>query len=75
MRSFTHWARKQPALGFYTLHFAQQSGSFPRGGIARSGTEAGIHTKAYLLPAALIGDQEIAGSFFVAYFLTGRFNL
>ncbi len=75
MRSFTHWARKQPALGFRAMHFAQQPGSFPRGGLARSGTEAGIHTKAYLLPAALIGDHEIAGSFFVAYFLTGRFSL
>ncbi len=74
-RSFSRWALRQPARGFYAMHFAQQPGSFPRGSIARSGTEAGIHTKAYLLPAALIGDHEIAGSFFVAYFLTGRFGL
>jgi hypothetical protein len=31
--------------------------------------------KKYLIAAALIGDHEVAGSFFVAYFLTGRFGL
>ncbi len=74
-RSFTHWARKRPELGFYSLHFAQQPGSLPRSGVAQSGTETAIHMKKYLIPAALIGDHEVAGSFFVAYFLTGRFGV
>ncbi len=74
-RSFTHWAIRQPELGFYSLHFAQQPGAMPRSDLARSGTEDGIHMKKYLLPAALIGDHEVAGSFFVAYFFTGRFGL
>jgi hypothetical protein len=73
--SFTHWAARRPELGLYTLHFAQQPGPMPRGGIARSGTEDGFHMKKYLIPAALIGDHEVAGSFFVAYYLTGRFGL
>ncbi len=75
VRSFSHWAAKHPELGLYGMHFAQQPGSLPRGGLARSGTEAAIHTKKYLIPAALIGDHELAGSFFVAYFFTGRFGL
>ena len=75
VRSFSHWAAKHPELGLYGMHFAQQPVSLPRGGLARSGTEAAIHTKKYLIPAALIGDHELAGSFFVAYFFTGRFGL
>ncbi len=74
-RSFTHWALKRPELGFYSMHFAQQPGDMPRSGLAQSGTETAIHMKKYLIPAALIGDHEVAGSFFVAYFLTGRFGL
>jgi len=74
-RSFSHWAHKHPELGFYSLHFAQKPGSLPRCGLARSGTEQAMHTKKYLLPAAMIGDHEVAGSFFAAYLLTGRFNL
>ena len=74
-RSFSHWAVKRPELGFYSLHFTQQPGSLPRAGIAQSGTETAIHMKKYLIPAAFIGDHEVAGSFFVAYYLTGRFNL
>ncbi len=74
-RSFTKWAVRRPELGFYSMHFAQQPGSMPRSDLARSGTEDGIHMKKYLIPAALIGDHEVAGSFFVAYFLTGRFGL
>ena len=74
-RSFTHWALKKPELGFYSMHFAQQPGDMPRSGLAQSGTETAIHMKKYLIPAALIGDHEVAGSFFVAYFLTGRFGL
>ena len=74
-RSFTRWSLKRPELGFYSMHFAQMPGDTPRSGLARSGTEAGIHMKKYLIPAALIGDHEVAGSFFVAYFLTGRFGL
>ncbi len=74
-RSFTHWALKRPELGFYSAHFAQQPGDLPRSGLAQSGTETGIHMKKYLIAAALIGDHEVAGSFFVAYFLTGRFGL
>jgi len=74
-RSFTHWALKRPGLGFYTMHFAQQPGDLPRSGLAQSGTETGFHMKKYLIPAALIGDHEVAGSFFVAYFLTGRFGI
>jgi hypothetical protein len=74
-RSFTHWALKRPELGFYSLHFAQQPGDLPRSGVSQSGTETAIHMKKYLIPAALIGDHEVAGSFFVAYFLTGRFGV
>jgi hypothetical protein len=74
-RSFTHWALKRPELGFYSLHFAQQPGDLPRSAVAQSGTETAIHMKKYLIPAALIGDHEVAGSFFVAYFLTGRFGV
>jgi hypothetical protein len=74
-RSFAHWAGKRPNLGFYCLHFPQKPGSVRRTNMASSGTEAAIHIKKYLIPAALIGDHEVAGSFFVAYFLTGRFNL
>jgi hypothetical protein len=74
-RSFTHWALKKPGLGFYSMHFAQQPGDMPRSGLAQSGTETAIHMKKYLIPAALIGDHEVAGSFFVSYFLTGRFGL
>ncbi len=74
-RSFTHWAVKRPGLDFTILHVAQQPGPMPRAGIARSGTEDGIHMKKYLIPAALIGDHEVAGSFLVAYYLTGRFGL
>jgi len=74
-RSFTHWALKRPELGFYSMHFAQPPGDLPRSGLAQSGTETAIHMKKYLIPAALIGDHEVAGSFFVAYFLTGRFGL
>jgi hypothetical protein len=73
-RSFTRWARRQPALGFYAMHFSQKPGSVPRSGTASSGTETAIHMKKYLIAAALIGDHEVAGSFFVAYFLTGRFG-
>ena len=74
-RSFTHWALKRPELGFYSMHFAQPPGDLPRSGLAQSGTETAIHMKKYLIPAALIGDHEVAGSFFVSYFLTGRFGL
>jgi len=74
-RSFSHWAQKHPGLGFYCMHFEQKPGSLPRSGTASSGTEAAIHIKKYLIAAALIGDHEVAGSFFVAYLLTGRFNL
>jgi hypothetical protein len=74
-RSFTHWALKRPGLGFHTMHFAQQPGDLPRSGLAQSGTETAFHMKKYLIAAALIGDHEVAGSFFVAYFLTGRFGL
>ncbi|HMH15939.1 MAG TPA: hypothetical protein VK578_22765 [Edaphobacter sp.] len=74
-RSFTHWAKKRPELGFYSMHFAQQPGDLPRSAVAQSGTETAIHMKKYLIPAALIGDHEVAGSFFVAYFLTGRFGV
>ena len=31
--------------------------------------------KKYFVAAALIGDHEVAGSFLVAYFLTGRFGI
>jgi hypothetical protein len=75
VHSFTRWAEKHPDSGFYILHFSQKPGSIPRSGVASSGTETAIHVKKYLIPAALIGDHEVAGSFFVAYFLTGRFNL
>ncbi|HVW78364.1 MAG TPA: hypothetical protein VHB45_12180 [Alloacidobacterium sp.] len=74
-RSFSRWATKHPELGFYSMHFAQQPGDLPRAGMACNGTEAAIHIKKYLIPAAMIGDHEVAGSFFVAYFLTGRFDL
>jgi hypothetical protein len=74
-RSFTRWAIKRPELGFYSSHFAQQSGDLPRSGLAQSGTETAFHMKKYLIAAALMGDHEVAGSFFVAYFLTGRFGL
>jgi hypothetical protein len=74
-RSFTHWAVKRPELGFYSMHFAQTPGDLPRSALAQSGTETAIHMKKYLIPAALIGDHEVAGSFFVAYFLTGRFGI
>ena len=73
--SFTTWAGHHPQAGFYSLHFAQLPGALPRAGLARSGTEDAIHMKKYLIPAALIGDHEVAGSFFVAYYLTGRFGL
>ncbi len=73
--SFADFARKRPELGLYSVHFAQQPGATPRADVARSGTEDGFHMKKYLVPFALIGDHEIAGSFFVAYFLTGRFGL
>lgn len=72
---FTRYAIKHPELGLYSMHFTQQPGPMPRSGLARSGTEDGIHMKKYLIPAALIGDHEVAGSFFVSYFLTGRFGL
>ncbi|RRA47923.1 hypothetical protein [Acidipila sp. EB88] len=75
VHSFTTWAVRHPGLDFYTLHFAQQPGDMPRTGVARSGTEDGFHMKKYLIPAALIGDHEVAGSFFVAYYCTGRFSL
>jgi hypothetical protein len=73
--SFSRWAHKHPELGFYSMHFEQKPGSIRRSGTASNGTEAAIHIKKYLIPAALIGDHEVAGSFFVAYLLTGRFNL
>lgn len=74
-RSFSKYAVRHPELGFYVMHFAQQPNDVPRSGPARSGTETAIHQKRYLLPAAAIGDHEVAGSFFVAYYLTGRFSL
>lgn len=74
-RSFTRWAKKRPELGFYTMHFAQVPGDMPRSDVARSGTENAIRTKWYLIAAAAIGDHEVAGSFFVSYFLTGRFGV
>lgn len=74
-RSFTRWARKQPELGFYVMHFSQKPGSIPRSGVASNGTETALHVKKYLIPAAMIGDHEVAGSFLVAYWLTGRFAL
>ncbi len=74
-RSFSRYAMHHPDLGFYVRHFVQQPSTLPRSGVARSGTEAGFHQKKYLLPAALIGDHEVAGSFLVSYYLTGRFSL
>jgi hypothetical protein len=74
-RSFTHYAERRPELGLYVFHFTQQPGIARRCGTARAGTETAFHEPKYLLPAALIGDHEVAGSFFVAYFLTGRFGL
>lgn len=74
-RSLTHYAGRHPELGFYVLHFIQQPGVAERCGTARVGTEVAFHQPKYLVPAALIGDHEVAGSFFVAYFLTGRFGL
>ena len=74
-RSFTHYAERHSELGLYVLHFIQQPGVAPRCGTARVGTEVAFHQPKYLVPAALIGDHEVAGSFFVAYFLTGRFGL
>jgi uncharacterized protein YbaA (DUF1428 family) len=73
--SFSRWAQKHPELGFYSMHFAQKPGSIRRSGTASSGTEAAIHIKKYWMSAALIGDHEVAGSFFVAYLLTDRFSL
>jgi hypothetical protein len=74
-RSFTRWAQKQPELGFYTLHFAQQPGPIRRSGIARSGTETVIHMKKYLIPTIVLGDWELPTSIFASYILTGRFSL
>jgi hypothetical protein len=74
-RSLTHYAARHRESGFYVLHFIQQPGITRRCGTARAGTEAAFHEKKYLVPAAMIGDHEVAGSFFVAYFLTGRFGL
>ena len=74
-RSFTRYARRRPELGLYVLHFIQQPSVVARCGTARSGTETAFHQPKYLLPAAAIGDHEVAGSFFVSYFLTGRFSL
>ncbi len=73
--TFTRYGTAHPDLGLYSLHFAQSPGALPRAGLARSGTEDAIHMKKYLIPAALIGDHEVAGSFFVAYYFTGRFGL
>jgi len=73
--SFTSWAQRQRDLGFYIMHFSQKPGSIARSGVASSGTETAIHMKKYLIAAAMIGDHEVAGSFFVAYWLTGRFGL
>jgi hypothetical protein len=74
-RSFSRWAHKRPELGFYCMHFEQKPGNIRRSGTASSGTEAAIHIKKYFIPAALIGDHEIAGSFLLTYLLTGRFSL
>ena len=74
-RSFTHYAARHRELGFYVLHFSQQPGVAERCGTARAGTEMAFHEPKYMLPAILIGDHEVAGSFLVAYFLTGRFGL
>jgi hypothetical protein len=74
-RSFTRYAQRHPEQGLYVLHFIQQPGVARRCGTARSGTEVAFHQPKYLVPAALIGDHEVAGSFFVAYFFTGRFGL
>jgi hypothetical protein len=74
-RSFTRWALQRPELGFYTMHFPQQPGPLPRGGLARSGTETVIHTKKYLIPAIVFGDFELPTSIFAAYIFTGRFGL
>ena len=74
-RSFTHYAARHRELGFYALHFSQQPGVAQRCGTARAGTEMAFHEPKYMLPAILIGDHEVAGSFLVAYFLTGRFGL
>ncbi|WP_446743819.1 hypothetical protein [Silvibacterium acidisoli] len=74
-RSFSRWAHDRPELGFHAMHFEQRPGTLHRSGTASNGTEAAFHIKKYLIPAFFIGDHEVAGSFFVMYFLTARFNL
>jgi hypothetical protein len=74
-RSFSRWALRRPKLGFYSMHFAQQPGEFPRSNVARSGTETVIHMKKYLIPMILFGRWELNTSIFASYILTGRFGL
>jgi hypothetical protein len=72
---FTRCSIKHPEPDRHSIHFTQQPDPRPRSGLARSRTKDGIHMKKSLIPAALIGDYQVAGSFFVSYFLTGRFGL
>lgn len=73
VHSFSHFAEKKPALGFYVTRFAQLPSDRKPTGDARAGTDAMLHQKKWVLPLLLLRGYElpIVGA---TYALTGRFN-
>ena len=71
-KSFTHYARRHPALGLHVIRFSQLPGRFTPSHDVRKGTESAFRSKKWLLPMLLRWHELVlfAGS----YAQTGRFN-
>lgn len=71
-KSFTHYARKHPALELQVFRFSQLPGTYNPSHDARKATEVLFRSKTFLLPM-LLRPYELA-MFAGGYTLTGRFN-
>ncbi len=71
-KSFTHYARRHPALGLHVLRFSQLPGRFTPSHDVRKGTESAFRSKKWLLPMLFHWHELVL--FTASYALTGRFN-
>jgi hypothetical protein len=71
-KSFSHYARKRPALRLNVIRFSQIPGDFKPSRDCRKGTEVIFRSKRWLVPMLLRSNELIL--FATSYFVTGRFN-
>ncbi len=72
-KSFSSFAKKQPALQFRVTKFAQAHGTLKRSQDARKLTQEMVASPKYLAPL-LLWQTPIAAGLAGSYFLFGRFN-